>query len=1140
MKNFKLYNNIGGWFVFLVATIVYFMTLEPTASWWDCGEYIATAYKLQVGHPPGAPLFQLLGRFFSMFAFGNEANVAMMVNAMSALSSSFTILFLFWTISMLAHKVVAKEGEMTEGKMYAVLGSAFIGAMAFTFSDSFWFSAVEGEVYAMSSLFTAIVFWAILRWERVADYRHGYRWLILIAYLIGLSIGVHLLILLAIPAISFVYYFKKYKNVSWKGMLVTFLVSIVILSAIMYVIIPLVVRLSSVFELFFVNSLGLPFNTGTIIYFVVLIGLIVWALKYTRRKRRVILNTVMLGLVFILIGYSSFFMLVIRSNADVPIDENNPEDAISLLSYLNREQYGDWPIVSGQYFNAPVVDAKDGNPIYIKNKEKGKYVITDDRKNTIPVYDDEYTTIFPRMWSKQKPGHIDMYLQYGGIDESRVYYTRTRPDGSTVVNRQGEIVYNRNKPKNPPTFGQNLRFFFSYQLGHMYFRYFMWNFAGRQNDIESQGEPEHGNWISGIGFLDKSRIGDLEHAPETQGNPAHNKFYLLPFILGLIGFFFHLGKTKRDFLVVFLLFIMTGIAIVMYLNQYPYQPRERDYAYAGSFYAFAIWIGLGVLAIFDGLKKQIKQHKPLAIGIAVVCFMLVPFIMAQQGWDDHDRSGKYAARDFAFNYLESCDEDAVLFTNGDNDTFPLWYAQEVEGKRTDVRVVNYMLASGAWYIHQLGRKIYDSEKIPLTLNPDQYNKGVNMYTEVIKNRSNDNSIVRDIRMQFIDEFYRSNQDSFEDRYQDLINDLISIFSESDVEQIRNQELNQVQRQGTNLPVNQFLRYLSLRSKDNAEKFGINRDKMMELFNTSQTFIDDLIESPMDVDYVVAFLADDNDNRKRIARSREMINYVPTDKIRVFVDTVALAKSNLVPEKWIDDIEPYIDFRISQNAIYKNDLMFLDFMASNDWERPIYFANPSSMQDIFSATEYCHLDGIVHKVLPVKSEHYMEGFGGIDTDETYDLLQNKAKWGCLHKPDVNVDRESSRTSLIIKQDYRRLAEALLKEGKPDSARMVMDTCFHYFPLDKFPIDYYSLPFIDVYYRAGDQEKAEELVNAMTDYCLDKIRFFRSTGQETSTSEEMQRALYYLNMLSGLVKEYGREELGTEIDSIMNNEMVTFGR
>jgi hypothetical protein len=723
-QDFKRWNTILGWASFLVAFIAYLITLEPTASWWDCGEYISTAYKLQVGHPPGAPTFQLIGRFFSLFAFGDVSKVALMVNTMSAFSSALTILFLFWTITLLGRKLIKADEGFSMNQVIMLFGSAFVGAMAYAFSDSFWFSAAEGEVYAMSAAFTAITFWAILKWEVVADEKHSLRWLILIAFLIGLTIGVHLLNLLAIPAITFVYYFKKYKPTR-KGMMIAGLVAVVILVIMMYFFIPGIVKLAGSFELFFVNTIGLPFNSGTIIYFLLLIGIIYWGHWYSVRKNMNILNTLILAFIFLLIGYSSFFILIIRSNAGTPINENNPKDAIGLLSYLNREQYGTYPLYYGPYYNAPVVDYEDGSPVYVKDAAKGKYIITDDRKESVPVYDSRFETIFPRIWSNQKSSHIKYYKEYGKI--KGVPITVKKGDGST------ETLYK-------PTFGENLRFFFSYQVNHMYLRYFMWNFAGRQNDIESQGEPEDGNWISGINFLDSWRLGNQSNLPISRENTSHNKFYFLPLILGLIGLFYHLRKNKNDTWVVFLLFMMTGLAIVIFLNQYPMQPRERDYAYAGSFYAFAIWIGLGVMGLTEFLQNKLKNQKDVVIAGAVVgaTLILVPGIMAQQGWDDHDRAGKYAAHDFAVNYLKGCDKNSVLITFGDNDTFPLWYAQEVEGFRTDVRVVNHMLASGHWYIQQMFTKLYDSDPLPFTLNKSQYENGINNYIPIYEHPSLEN------------------------------------------------------------------------------------------------------------------------------------------------------------------------------------------------------------------------------------------------------------------------------------------------------------------------------------------------------------------------------------------------------------------
>jgi tetratricopeptide (TPR) repeat protein len=706
-------NTTVGWFVFIIAAFTYLSTMESTGSFWDCGEYIACAYKLEVGHPPGAPLFLLIGRFFSLFAFGHTEKVGVMINSMSALCAAFTILFLFWTITAMARKIVDGSGALTPGKMIAVVGSGAVGALAYTFSDSFWFSAVEGEVYAMSSFFTAITFWAILRWEREADQPHANRWIILIAYLIGLAVGVHLLNLLVIPGIVFIYYFRKNANVTRKGIIITGCISILILGGIQAGIIPLIVKLAAWFEITAVNAVGLPFNSGTIIYGVLLIGGIVFGLQYTTKHAKPILNTIILCFTVILIGYSSFLVLVIRSQANPPMDENNPDNAVNLLSYLNREQYGTWPILYGQYFSAPTAiqhPYKDGNPVYVKDEKTKRYIISDDRKGSIPDYDERFCTFFPRMWSDQAQ-HV------------RGYKAWTNPRNYQHINvtnpQTGEI-----ESVEKPSFAENLKFFFSYQVGQMYGRYFLWDFVGRQNDIQGHGQPHEGNWISGLPVLENPNIGGIkEGLPNgSDHNKGKNILFGLPLILGLIGLFYQLKKDKRNATVIGLLFFFTGLAIVIYLNQRTSEPRERDYAYTGSFYAFAIWIGLGVLAVFDLLQRKLNQANS-AVAATTLCLLAVPSIMVKEEWNDHNRANRYIARDFAANYLNSCAPNAILFTNGDNDTFPLWYAQEVEGIRTDVRVICLEYLNMDWYIDQLVHRAYKSAPIPFSLKKEQYRQG---------------------------------------------------------------------------------------------------------------------------------------------------------------------------------------------------------------------------------------------------------------------------------------------------------------------------------------------------------------------------------------------------------------------------------
>ncbi|MCK5692560.1 MAG: DUF2723 domain-containing protein [Bacteroidales bacterium] len=685
---FKKINLLLGWASFAIALFVYLLTLEPTVSLWDCGEFIASSYKLQVGHPPGAPLFMILGRIFSLFT-SNTEKVAMMINAVSAFASAFTILFLFWTISHLLKRIVLDaSGKASMANMIVVLGGAFVGAMAYTFSDTFWFSAVEAEVYATSSLFTALVFWAILKWENVADEPGANRWLILIAYLIGLSIGIHLLNLLAIPAIVLVYYFKKSPKVTRNGILKALGVSVVILLLIMYGIIPGIVKVATVVEKFFTNTVGLHYNVGVVIYVCLLLGALVYGIYRTQfQKKNILWNTVLLAITVIIIGYSSYALIIIRSLAGPPMNENRPENVFALLSYLNREQYGDRPLILGHQYDAEVEDLVYKKPVYILNKEENKYEIAY-RKPEVVMNGSK--VLLPRMYSRN-PTHRQAYQEFGTI----------------------------NNPAKPNSL-DNLEFLFRYQIGHLYLRYFMWNFAGRQNDIQGHGNVLNGNWISGIGFLDSARIGPQKNLPDQMLNhPARNTYFFLPLLLGLMGLFFQLDKRPRDFLVVLSLFILTGIAIVIYLNQTPYQPRERDYAFAGSFYAFAIWIGMGVAGLFQVLQSKLSARLSAILATAI-SLVAVPLLMASQNWDDHDRSGRYTARDIARNYLNSCSNNAVLFTVGDNDTFPLWYVQDVEGVREDVRIVNMMLFNMDWYIDQARWKNYDSEPLPFTIPQSKY------------------------------------------------------------------------------------------------------------------------------------------------------------------------------------------------------------------------------------------------------------------------------------------------------------------------------------------------------------------------------------------------------------------------------------
>ena len=994
--------------VFLIASSIYIITSEPTMSFWDCGEYISTAFKLEVGHPPGAPLFQLIGRFFTFFAFGDVALVARMVNTMSALASGFTILFLFWTITMIAKKIIYSDGsELTKGKTYMIMGAGLVGALAYTFSDSFWFSAVEGEVYAMSSFFTAIVFWAIFKWDEHSGDKHAYRWLIFIAYLMGLSVGVHLLNLLAIPAITLVYYFKKFPAPTWKGIILAFLFSIGILSVIMYLIIPWIVNLAGLFELFFVNSIGMPFNSGTIIYFILLVGLIVFGLYRTRKRGKAILNTIILSFTFILIGYTSFLVLIFRSNADTPIDENNPENAMYLLAYLNREQYGDWPLFSGQYYNAPIIDRKDGTPVYTKDNVSGKYLVTDKRERVVPVYDPRFTTIFPRMWANMEKRYIDDYKRWGNVK-------------GNPVEVQGD---EKQETRYIPTFSENLRFFWDYQVVHMYYRYFMWNFAGKQNDNQGVGNKIDGNWKSGIPFYDKWRLGS-QNIPEIRKNKADNSFYFLPLILGLIGLSFTFKKDYRSAIVIGLLFLLTGIAIVIYLNQYSPQPRERDYAYAGSFYAFAIWIGLGVLQLSEWLNKKLNLSLS-AIIATLASLILVPGIMAQQGWDDHDRSGRYTALALAENYLNSCPPNAILFTNGDNDTFPLWYAQEVEGIRTDVRVVNLSLLNTDWYIDQLKRKAYDSDPVPFSLTREKYRQGNHDVTYIVED------------------------EALKDQYVDL-KVLFNILNTGDSR-------------------------LTLKT----QQFG-------------------------------------------------SVDFFPTRKFFIGHDSLELLKKGYVPVKYAGQITP-LKWEVKLNAIEKNNLMILDLLAHNNWKRPVCFASTMGTEIYIGLEKYFFLEGLAFRLLPVTSISDDGQIGEVNAEVMYDNLMNKFTWGNMQDPKTYMDENNLRMSMNFRNAFGRLADELIREGKKDSARKVLDRCMEVMPDKVIPMNFFMTSVIDGYYKIGDTIKANALADRLfTLFDEDLSYLFSFPDSELKSFDiSLQEDLMTIDKLRGLTSDYKQEGLYKKI-------------
>ncbi len=1025
MKKYTLINNITGWVIFLVASFVYLSTIEPTASFWDCGEFISSAFKLEVGHPPGAPFFMILARFFTLFAGNNIENVAKMVNSMSALASAATILFLFWTITHLAKKIVIKNEEYPVASIIAIMGAGAVGALAYTFSDTFWFSAVEGEVYASSSLFTALVFWAILKWENIADQPYANRWLVLIAYLMGLSIGVHLLNLLAIPAIVLVFYFRKYE-VTRNGVIKALLAGAFILGAVIYIIIPGLVKIATFFELTFVNTFGLPYASGIIFYALLLLSLIGWGIYYTHKHGRTILNTAILFIAVIIIGYSSYAMIVIRSSADPPMDQNDPDNLFSLLYYLNREQYGDRPLIYGQYFNTPIEATKEGKAYIIP--ANGKYEKTNRRIKY--VYNSKFTTLFPRMWSSEEE-HIRSYIEWARLKERDLYEAAKDQQGNIVRDRQGNVVFDHSRPKKSPTFGQNLRFFIRYQLGHMYFRYFMWNFAGRQNDIQchSKFEITKGNWISGIRFLDELRLGNQKELPEQMlNNKARNRYYMLPLLLGLIGLFYHYSRHRKDFWVVMVLFIMTGIAIVVYLNQYPNQPRERDYAYAGSFYAFAVWIGLGVLAIFEGLKKSIPAFLS-SILASLLCMAAVPVVMGSQNWDDHDRSGRYMARDFAYNYLNSCAPNAILFTNGDNDTFPLWYAQEVEGIRTDVRVVNLSYLGADWYIEQMQRRAYESAPLPISLTKDKYATG-------------------------------------------------------------------------------------------------NRDI---------THIFDRISEPKNIKDVLDWIASDDPRTKTLPNLNEKVDYIPTRKFIIPVDTTQVLSNGTVNRELADKIEKELIWELPQSKRYltKNHLIILDMLATNKWERPIYYAITVSGDNYLNLDKYFQIHGLAYRIIPVKSEDNIYGRGGIDTKIMFDNYVNKFKWGGIENQNVYLDENVLGMYANFRNNFGRLAMALISENKKDSAKIVLDKCVTLLPDEKIPFNAFCLPIAEGYLKIGDTLSAHKVIDIIKENVYDELDYYSSLGDKYSNYliYEKQLAFYVLDELRRQAYYYKMNDLFAEIEEKM---------
>ena len=1036
MKQFKRVDNLLGWLSFLIAAFVYCSTIEPTASFWDCPEFITTGYKLEVGHPPGAPFFMLTANLFSQFA-SDPSQVAYMVNTMSALFSALTIMFLFWSITHLTRRLLAGSWDaLTPAKLIAVEASGLVGALIYTFSDTFWFSAVEGEVYAYSSLFTAVVFWLILKWEEHADEPHSDRWLVLIAYMTGLSIGVHLLNLLCVPALVLVYYYRRFPHqtpqADLRGSIAALAVSMVILAAVLYGVVPGIVQVGGWFELFFVNTLGCPFNTGEIIYIVLLIAAIIWAIRETysdrsgkrgnaaflcavgmlgipfygngwsavvigvvvlvllwfvlnmKNKAKAALisarvkNTSLLCMLMLMIGYSSYAVIVIRSSANPPMDQNSPEDIFTLGQYLGREQYGNRPLFYGQAYTSQVALEKDGEycrpvlekgePVY-QRKDKA----TPDEKDSYFVVrtNDQYkyaqNMLFPRMYDQGHAGEYENWM--GGVEGTQVPYDRC-----------GEMIMVK-----VPSQLENLRFFLSYQCNFMYWRYFMWNFAGRQNDLQGNGELEHGNWITGFSWFDNLRLGDQSKLPdELKENKGHNVFYCMPLLLGLIGLFWQSlrrGQTGiRQFWVVFFLFFMTGLAIVIYLNQTPSQPRERDYAYAGSFYAFAIWCGMGVAAIIDELTRRLKGHHTLAAAVVGLVCLLVPVQMASQTWDDHDRSGRYTCRDFGQNYLMSLDQtgNPIIFTNGDNDTFPLWYTQDVEGVRTDARVCNLSYLQTDWYIDQMRRPAYDSPSVPITWSRLEYCAGTNDYVQVNPSLKN-----------AIDAMYTEYPDEARRLFGDNPYELKNILKYW----VRNNGLSEEQR--------------------NVMKYLVGEGASTHV--------------------------------------------IPTDTVYMTIDKEAVRKSGMMMAA--DSIPDRMTISLAgKRALYKGDLMMLEMIAECNWTRPIYVARTVGPDNYMNLGDNFVQEGLAWRITPFTTN--APGARNFDTKRAYDNLMHRFKFGGIDKTGIYLDETVTRMCYTHRSVFVQLAVNLISEGDNKRAEEVLDYVEKNIPS-------YNVP---VYFQSGSMEEA----------------------------------------------------------------------
>ena len=1113
MKQFRLVDNVLGWLAFFIAAFVYCSTIEPTASFWDCPEFITTGYKLEIGHPPGAPFFMLTANLFSQFT-SDPTQVAKMVNMMSALLSATCILFLFWSITHLVRRLLIDKWEdMNLAKLITIEASGLVGALIYTFSDTFWFSAVEGEVYAYSSAFTAVVFWLILKWDDHADEPHSDRWLVLIMYMTGLSIGVHLLNLLCVPAIVLVYYYRRFPDANLKGSLIALAVSVVILAAVLYGVVPGIITVGGWFELFFVNTLGMPFNTGEIIYIILLVACVIWAVYETQtqhhsitvqniafllsvgmlgipfygwgwsafiiglvvlailwfvlnfKKEKELLitarikNTALLCMLMLMIGYSTYALIVIRSSANPPMDQNSPEDIFTLGDYLGRDQYGNRPLFYGQAYTSQVALEVEGGyckPVMTKGKpvyQRKEKASTDEKDSYFVVRTkDEYkyaqNMLFPRMYDAAHAAAYESWM--GGVDGSEVPYDRCGEPMTVKVPSQFE----------------NIRFFLSYQCNFMYWRYFMWNFAGRQNDIQGNGELEHGNWLTGIPFIDNARLGDQSLLPdELKNNKGHNVFYCMPLILGLLGLFWQAWYTRkrkvgektiddpigiRQFWVVFFLFFMTGLAIVIYLNQTPMQPRERDYAYAGSFYAFAIWCGMGVAAIIHWISEKCKVNsEKFATAIAAVVGvvgLIVPIQMASQTWDDHDRSDRYCCRDFGQNYLMTLQEkgNPIIFTNGDNDTFPLWYNQDTESFRTDARVCNLSYLQSDWYIDQMRRPAYDSPSVPITWSRLEYCAGTNEYVQIDPS----------LKQQVI-ELYKT------------------------------------------------------QPMEAASQFGAE---------------------PFELKNILKYW---------VRTKNKELHVIPTDTVYVTIDKEAVRQSGMlmacdsIPDKMVISLK-------GKSALYKGDLMILEMIAQCNWARPIYVATTVGSENYMNLGEHFVQEGLANRITPFRTFYTddrgnlipMEGAKQFDTEKTFDNIMNKYKFGGINKPGIYLDETVMRMCYTHRRLMSNLAMTLVEEGKTEKAKAVLDKCEKEIPDFNVPHDFQggSLDLARAYHETKQDKKCEQLINKLWTKSMQYLKWYCSLegSRFENSKHDCMIQVYILGQLLQLQDEIDHKK-GEKLDN-----------